>query len=353
MTPVRPGQETANLRIKEALLYEKLQKAHVRCGTCERFCEIPPNTLGFCKTRKNINSKLHTLVYGDVASLSANPIEKKPFFHFYPGSRALTAGTWSCNFTCPWCQNWQLSKSHPGEKQGTYISPGQFVKLLKRYDCQGTSFSFNEPTLLLEYAVDVFDRARAAGYYNTYVSNGYMSETALTLLAEHGLNAMNIDIKGDKRAVYRYAGADVDKVWQNAAGAKERGIHMEITTLVIPGVNDDDACFKQIAKRIKTELGKDTPWHLSAYYPSYQFDAPPTPVTTLERARHIAITEGLTYVYMGNVPGHPLENTYCPRCETLLIERDVFEVRAYHITAQKACPTCQEAIPMVGHLIDR
>jgi pyruvate formate lyase activating enzyme len=350
---LKEAKEAANPRMKEALLYQRLGEGKVRCGTCERSCEILPNTSGLCKTRRNIDGKLYTLVYGDVASLSANPIEKKPFFHFYPGSRALTIGTWSCNFTCPWCQNWELSKSNPEARRGTYISPAKFMKLMKENDCQGTSLSFNEPTLLLEYALDVFDLARDGGYYNTYVSNGYMSEEALRLLAAHGLTAMNLDIKGDKGAVQRYCGADVDKVWRNAAAAKERGIHIEMTTLVIPGVNDDDACLKQMAKRIKNEIGKDTPWHLSAYHPSYQFEAPPTPVATLEQGRNIGIAEGLTYVYVGNVPGHPYENTYCPQCETLLIERYIFDVRAYHITAQKTCPTCQEVIPIVGHHVER
>lgn len=345
-----PGGSTDS-RIKEALLYKKLAEGKVRCGTCERFCEIPPNRFGFCKTRKNIDGKLHTVVYGDISSLSANPIEKKPFFHFYPGSRALTVGTWSCNFTCPWCQNWELSKSYPDAKRGTYTSPSEFVKLMKRYDCQGSSISFNEPTLLLEYALDVFDLARDAGYYNTYVTNGYMSEGALKLLAEHGLNAMNIDVKGDKRAVQRYCGADVDKVWRNAVQAKRWGVHIEMTTLVIPGVNDNHACLRGIAKRIKNELGKDTPWHLSAYYPAYRFESPPTPVTTLEQGRDMGVAEGLSYVYVGNVPGHPYENTYCPHCKTLLIERYVFDLRAYHITAQKSCPNCQKVIPIVGNYI--
>jgi len=349
MPPLKEPTDLTNPRIKEALLYKKLGEGKVRCGTCERFCEIPPDRFGFCKTRKNMDGKLYTMVYGDVSSLSANPIEKKPFFHFYPGSRALTIGTWSCNFTCPWCQNWELSKSYPVAKRGTYISPSEFMKVMKRYDCQGTSISFNEPTLLLEYALNVFDPARDAGYYNTYVTNGYMSEGALKLLAEHGLNAMNLDVKGDKRAVQRYCGADVDKIWRNAAEAKKRGIHIEITTLVIPGVNDDHACLRGIAKRIKNELGKDTPWHLSAYYPAYQFEAPPTPVTTLEQGRDMGIAEGLTYVYVGNVPGHLYENTYCPNCNTLLIERYIFDIRAYHITAQKTCPDCQEVIPVVGN----
>ena len=221
--------------------------------------------------------------------------------------------------------------------------------MIKRYDCQGTSISFNEPTLLLEYALDVFDLARDAGYYNTFVSNGYMSEGALKQLAEHGLDAINVDVKGDKKAVKKYCGADVDKVWRNVVAARKSGVHVELTTLVIPGVNDDHASLRDIARRIKHELGKDTPWHLSAYYPAYQFQAPSTPVTTLEQGRDLAAAEGLTYVYVGNVPGHPYENTYCPHCRTLLIERYVFDIRAYNITAKKACPSCHEAIPIVGN----
>lgn len=337
-----------NPRIKEALLYEKLGKGKVRCGSCERFCEIAPGGLGFCKTRKNMDGRLYTVVYGDISSLSANPIEKKPFFHFYPGSTALTIGSWSCNFTCPWCQNWQLSKSCPQEKRGTYTSPAEFMKVMKHRNCHGTSISFNEPTLLLEYALDIFDLARAEGYYNTYVTNGYMSKTALKLLAEHGLGAMNIDVKGDRKAVLKYCSAQVDKVWRNAVEAKRLGIHIEITTLVIPGINDDDESLKEIAKRIMQELGKDTPWHLSAYYPAYKFDAPPTPVTTLEKGRDIGTTEGLIYVYLGNVPGHPYENTYCPNCGALLIDRYIFDIRAYNITAKNTCPECDKAIPIVG-----
>jgi pyruvate formate lyase activating enzyme len=340
-------------RIKEAILYEKLGKGLVRCGTCERFCEIAEDKFGFCRTRKNVDGKLYTTVYGDISSVSANPIEKKPFFHFYPGSTALTVGTWSCNFTCPWCQNWELSKSYPDTNRGTYVSPPEFIRAMKRYDCQGTSISFNEPTILLEYALDVFDLAREEAYYNTYVSNGYMSKDSLSLLARHGLDAMNIDVKGDSKAVKRYCNADVDSVWRNAVRAKRLGIHIEITTLVIPGVNDDHECLREMAKRTRSELGRDTPWHLTGYHPAYRFDAPPTPVKTLEKGRDIAMAEGLPYVYMGNVPGHPYENTYCPNCNKLLVERHIFDIKAYHITAQKTCPGCNEAIPIVGSCYKR
>jgi pyruvate formate lyase activating enzyme len=348
MRSIKQTGHRANPRIKEALLYEKMGEGQVRCRTCEKVCEIPPDGLGFCKTRKNITGKLYTLVYGDVSSLSANPIEKKPFFHFHPRSIALTIGTWSCNFTCPWCQNWELSRSYPKERGGRYISPPRFMNLMKEYHCHGSSVSFNEPTLFLEYALDIFDLAKRAGFYNTYVTNGNMSERALKLLAERGLDAMNIDVKGDKRTVKRYCGADADKIWRNAEQAKKLGVHIEITTLVVPGVNDDYECLRSIGKRIKSELGQDTPWHLTAYYPAYKFDAPSTPVATLERVRDIGTDEGLNYVYVGNVPGHRYENTYCPNCNTLLIERHIFDITAYHVTSRNTCPRCHEVIPIVG-----
>jgi len=338
-------------RIKEALLCEELADGEVKCNTCERHCKIGLGELGFCKTRKNINGKLYTLVYGDLTSLSPNPIEKKPLFHFWPGSKALTVGTWSCNFTCPWCQNEDISKHPENVGKGRYVSPEDFVWGIEKYNLQGTSISFNEPTLLLEYSLDVFDLAKKEGFYNTYITNGYMSTEALKLLIEHGLDAMNIDIKGDKKAVRRYCEADVEKVWRNARLAKENNVWIEVTTLVIPGVNDDEECLRGIASRIRDELGEGTPWHLSRYYPAYKFRLPATPVSSLEMAFEIGKAEGLRYVYSGNVPGHPYENTYCPFCNELLIERYVFDITKYRITSDKRCPNCNEAIPIVGGLI--
>jgi len=208
--------EMAEGRIREALLYKSLEDK-VQCCTCERRCLIPEGETGFCATRKNIGGQLYTLEYGDISSISANPIEKKPFFHFYPGTKALTIGSWSCNFTCPWCQNYDISKSPQSIGQGQYISPVAFIELVRRYRCQGTSVSLNEPTLLLEYSLDIFDLARDEGYYNTYVTNGYMTVPALDMLVAHGLDAMNIDIKGEAEVVRRFCTADVNVVWRNAA----------------------------------------------------------------------------------------------------------------------------------------
>jgi len=334
---------------REALLQERVTKGKVRCLTCERRCLLPRDGLGWCHTRKNIGGGIHTLVYGLISSLSANPIEKKPLFHFFPGSFALTAGTWSCNFACPWCQNWEISKSPPQDQNYGYgyISPGEFIELTKRYRCRGTSISFNEPTLLLEWSLEVFRLARREGLYNTFVTNGYMTEEALELLIEAGLDGANVDIKGDGEVVRRYCQADVEVVWRNCRILRERGVHLEVTTLVIPGVNDDEQILKSIAERIREELGRETPWHLTAYHPAFEFHAPPTPLATLERAHELGKEAGLEFVYLGNVPGHRFENTYCPECGSLLIERRGLSVTAYRLEGHR-CPDCGREIPLRG-----
>lgn len=342
-----------NSFVKEALLYERLEGEEVRCKTCERFCKISNGEVGFCKTRKNIEAKLYTIEYGNISSISANPIEKKPFFHFYPRSKALTIGSYSCNFSCPWCQNWSISKVIPKIKEAhryRYISPDKFMRLLKEAKCQGTSISFNEPILLFEYSLDVFKRAKKEGYYNTYVTNGYMSKEALKILVEHGLDAMNVDVKGCEKEVKNYCGADINKGWRNVRDAKRMGIHVEITTLIIPAINDSEECLKNIASRIKKESGEDTPWHITQYYPAYKsyeygLYNGRTPVEILENAWKIGKKEGLNYVYIGNVPGHPYENTYCPSCGELLIKRYSFDVLDYRIV-DGLCHNCKERIPV-------
>lgn len=339
------------MKLKKALLQEVVEDDKVRCLTCEKRCIIPENELGFCKTRKNIGGELYTLIYGEISSISANPIEKKPLYHFFPGTKALTVGSWGCNFTCPWCQNYEISKFPEKIGQGIYISPEKFIELVQEYKCAGTSISFNEPTLLLEYSIDVFKLARKKGFYNTYVTNGYMTEEALDLLIEAGLDAMNIDIKGEDKIVQKYCGAEVEKVWRNAKKAKNKGVWIEITTLVIPGINDDEKTLRSIAQRIREELGKDTPWHVNRYYPAYKFEwevyVPPTPVKTLEKAIKIGKEEGLEYVYCGNVLGHPLESTYCPECKSLLIKRYGLKLTKNNLGKDKKCPQCGKEIPII------
>lgn len=294
----------------------------------------------------NLGGELYTLVYGNISSLSANPAEKKPFFHFFPGKLFLTAGTFSCNFTCPWCQNYDISKVDPDTDSPVFISPEQFVKMCLLEKCVGTSLSFNEPTLLFEYALDLFPLAHNFRLVNTYVSNGYMTLEALRMLHEAGLDAINIDVKGDAEAVRKHCGADVELVWRNVREAKRMGMHVEVVNLVIPGVNDSEEQFRALARRHLQEAGAETPLHFTAYYPAYRFTAPPTPVRTLEKAREIALLEGVQFVYLGNVPGHPGENTYCPDCGQLLIKRFGFKVLEFNLKGD-ACPHCSRRIPIV------
>jgi len=335
--------------VKKALLYDKLSGRRVKCNTCERRCVIPLGKLGFCKTRQNLDGELYTLQYGLSSGISANLMEKKPFYHFWPGSYALTIGSWSCNSGCPWCQNYHISKSPPDPAKSEYIAPEKFVELIKRYKCHATSISFNEPILSLEWSLDVFKLARGKGFHNTFVTNGYMTLEALRMLYDAGLDALCIDVKGDAEVVRKYCGLDVEIVWRNVHEAKKMGMHVEVVNLVIPGVNDRVDQFRNFARRHLREAGKETALHFTAYYPAYKFDAPPTPVVVLERAHDIAVSEGLEFVYLGNVPGHRYENTYCPECRELLIERFGLELVKINLKGNR-CPSCGREIPIVGKI---
>lgn len=332
--------------VREALLQEELPGGRARCLTCEHRCLLEPGQRGFCRTRENRGGRIHTLVYGLLSAISLNPMEKKPFYHLYPGDLALTCGTWSCNFTCPWCQNWEISKSLPDPMRGEgFFAPQDFVELARRMGAQGVSLSFNEPTLLLEWAVEVFPLAHQAGLHTNYVTNGYMTKEALELLVAAGLDGVNIDLKGSGEAVQRFCGADQEKVWRNARLFKSLGVHVEVTTLVIPGVNDREQDLRRIAERIATDLGPQTPWHVTRYFPAYEFRAPPTPLATLEHAQAIGHEVGLEYVYIGNVPGHPGQNTYCPGCKALLLEREGLKLVRRNLQGHR-CPRCGELIPL-------
>jgi pyruvate formate lyase activating enzyme len=327
---------------RESLLQERTN-GKVRCNVCERRCAIIDGGFGWCRTRENRGGTLMTLIYGAASSIAANPIEKKPLYHFHPGSWCYTIGSWSCNFGCPWCQNWDISKTAPPDR-GDYVSPERFIALTERNSCAGTSISFNEPSLSLEWSLDVFRLARARGLYNTFVTNGYMTPEALSLLIDAGLDAMNVDVKGDAAAVRKHCkGIDVEKVWAICKLAQARGVHVEITTLVVPTVNDSPAILRGIAARMVHDLGPDVPWHVTAYYPAYHFNAPPTSIRTLERAWHIGQEAGLHFIYVGNVPGHRYDNTSCPQCHAALIERMGFDVVS-NLTRDGKCPQCGQSI---------
>lgn len=309
-----------------------------RCLVCERKCRIKKDKRGHCRTRVNDQGVLYTLNYDNISSISANPIEKKPFFHFYPGSRALTVGFWSCNFDCPWCQNHDISKVEP-ETQDK-VTPREFVNLALINACHGTSLSFNEPTLFAEWGVEAFRYARQHKLYNTIVTNGYMTEPVLQYFIDAGLDAANVDIKGDAAAVRKYCHVNVKKVWRNCAIMKNQNVHLEITTLVIPTVNDDLKVISGIGKRILDELGDTVPWHLTRYFPAYKFTAPATPIAFLEEAHAMARELGIPFVYLGNIPDHEYENTYCPHCGELLIRRSGMAIAQLNIDSSRTCPKC-------------
>jgi pyruvate formate lyase activating enzyme len=311
-----------------------------RCFVCERKCVIKSGKQGYCKTRVNERGIIYTLNYGNISSLSMNPIEKKPLYHFYPGSTALTVGFWSCNFDCPWCQNHDISKTVP--QFDDYLSPDDFVQTARAQRCEGISLSLNEPTVFLEWGIEAIQKAKHEGLYTTIVSNGYMTERALELMIDAGLDAANIDIKGGAQAVKKYCGADVTYVWRNCTFLKKRKIHIEITTLVIPTVNDSIKIISEIAQKIAHELGDATPWHLTRYFPAYQCSEPATLIPVLETAYATAKQNNLKFVYVGNVPNHTYENTYCPFCGELLIERAGLAIINKQIDTNCLCPRCKK-----------
>lgn len=340
--------------VRKALLYESKRNDVVQCNLCERRCNIPRGGSGFCKTRVNVNGVLYTLVYGDLNAIESRPIEIKPFFHFWPGSTALTFSTWSCNFNCPWCQNWHLSKQPPNPRTAFFVSPEKIVRKALSSRDDGLCVSFTEPTMLFEFSVDAFKLASKFSLYNTYVSNGYMTFEALKILKDSGLNGLKIDIKGDDEVYKKYCGGlDVEYVWRNAREAKQMGIHVEMVNLLISGVNDDEECIRWIIERHLKEVGPDTPIHFTRYYPAYKFHNPPTKIEKLEFAYNLAKKLGVNYPYIGNVPGHSYENTYCPECGELLIKRYGYTVVDYRVTSDSRCPRCGRHIPITGKYIKK
>ncbi|MFX1305070.1 MAG: AmmeMemoRadiSam system radical SAM enzyme [Promethearchaeota archaeon] len=346
-----------NPKFQKIAKYQKRVNENIfQCLTCERRCKILEGNSGFCRTRINYNGKIYSIVYGLIPALSFNPIEKKPLYHFYPGSTAITIGTYGCNFDCFWCQNYHLSKTNPfkSDKISTskiFLSPKNLIEIALKRKCKGTSISFNEPTLLFEYSLEVFKLAKQNGLYNTYVTNGYMTEEVLRDLVNAGLDAMNIDIKGDSEMVQKYCGTDVEKVWRNAKLAKELGVHVEITTLLIQELNSKDKIVRRLAKRIYNELGELTPYHISRFFPHYKSSdyglTEPTPVNLLYNAYKIAKDVGLKYVYLGNMPTTEYDNTYCPKCSKLVIKRRILGIKELYLDSNGNCKYCGFPISII------
>jgi len=334
--------------MKEAVLYKKLN-GKVQCLACIRKCVLNESQIGFCGVRKNVKGKLMLLVHSLPNAVNVDPIEKKPLFHFLPGSLALSIGTQGCNFACQFCQNYDLSQRR--EIIGTKFTPSQAVRMALDYGCKSISYTYNEPTIFIEYAYDVGKLARKKGLANTFVTNGYESEEAIELMKKF-LDAATVDFKanGNLNFYLKYMSVSKEEeIYQTLLLMKEAGFHIEITDLIIPKIGDNLEDARKLVKWIIENLGEETPIHFLRFFPSYLLNnLPPTPIETLEKHAKIAKEEGLKFVYIGNVPGHPLENTYCPSCGKAVIERYGIEVVGWHLDENFRCNYCKTKIPIKG-----
>ena len=311
--------------MKKAILYKKLSNKNVQCRACPHFCALTPGTRGKCGVRENKNGELYSLVYGRVAAVNIDPIEKKPFFHFLPGTSSLSFGTLGCNLSCKNCQNWEISQGAKlsGEITGEEMTPAKIVETAIKYDCPSISFTYTEPTVFVEFALETMRLAKKKKIKTCWVSNGFMSKETIDLISPH-LDAINIDLKGISNKFYKeYCGAMLDPVLESLIILKKRKIWVEITTLAVPELLGE-ADFENIANFILKNLGRETPWHILRFFPEISWKMRhlySTPIETVQTACDIGISKGLFYVYGGNVPGLASEDTFCPKCNSKMIDR--------------------------------
>ena len=326
----------------EAMFYTLQANNKVRCRLCQHFCVIADGQSGLCGVRENKAGILYSLVYGQSVATGIDPIEKKPLFHLQPGTSSFSIATVGCNFKCRHCQNWEIAqypRMHEGVIPGKELSPELIVKQAQAAGCSSISYTYTEPTIFFEYAFATAKLAHQAGLKNVFVTNGYTSAEALQTIAPY-LDAANVDLKSFSEDFYhRVCGAKLQPVLDCISLYRELGVWVEVTTLIIPGYNDDPDELKRIADFI-VSLGVEIPWHVSAFYPTYELiDAPRTSSSILRRARQIGIDAGLRYVYEGNNPGEQGENTSCYNCGALLIERVGYAIRKNRIELGQ-CPSC-------------
>ena len=335
--------------MREAMFYTQEGNRKVRCGLCRFHCLISDGARGICGVRENRGGTLYSLVYGKLCAEHVDPIEKKPLFHVLPGSKAYSIATVGCNFHCRHCQNYSISQVDQSVPiQGREQTAHGVVQLAMDNTCSSIAYTYTEPTIFYEFAYDTARLAREAGLKNIFVTNGYITAEALAAIAPF-LDAANIDLKGFSEEFYRETvHARLSEVLDSIIEYRKQGIWIELTTLIIPGLNDSDSELQGLAEFIITNLGVDTPWHVTQFYPTHTLiDRPRTPLVTLRRARDIGIAAGLHYVYEGNVPGEGGENTYCPSCSALLIKRYGYTIETNRIS-DGTCPDCGAAIAGIG-----
>ncbi|MGE5892706.1 MAG: AmmeMemoRadiSam system radical SAM enzyme [bacterium] len=327
--------------MKEAILYDKLPEGKVQCHLCAHECTIKNGKRGICFVRENRDGTLYSLVYGKLVSMNIDPIEKKPLFHFLPASKSLSIATVGCNFMCRHCQNNEISqypREHGGDILGSDASPDAVVAAAEQHGCASISYTYTEPTIFMEFASDCAKLAREKGIKNVFVSNGFMTPESADYIIPY-LDGNNIDLKGDETFYSKICGAHLEPIKETIRRMRKGGVWVEITTLVIPGHNDSTEVLTMIAEFIRS-VDPNMPWHVTQFYPTFKLlDQPRTPLETLKRAREIGFKAGLSFVYEGNVPGEAGENTYCPRCKSLLIERMGYSIRKNNLT-DGACRSC-------------
>jgi pyruvate formate lyase activating enzyme len=346
--PASPQLQDAQFTM-EARFYDKLQNKKIKCRLCPRECIVGDHERGYCGVRENRGGTYYTLVYGRVCAAHVDPVEKKPLFHYLPGSLAFSVATAGCNVNCKFCQNWDISQARPEQISAANIPPRKVAELALQYKCPTIAYTYSEPVVFSEFLMDAADAGHEAGIRSIVVSNGYIREEALR--AAYGkMDAVKIDLKSFSESYYaKVVTGELKPVLDTIVTLRKMGKWTEIVYLVVPTLNDSDTEFRGLAQWAKQNLGSDVPIHFTQFHPDYLLkNLPITPITTLERARDIARAEGLHYVYIGNVPGHPAENTYCPQCGRMLVQRVGFEIRQMLIR-KGACPYCKQPIPGVWH----
>jgi len=320
------------------------EKAFVQCQLCARNCIIPSGGRGECRARYNDGGRLKTLVYGHPVSVHVDPIEKKPFYHFLPGSAAFSLATTGCPLRCKFCQNWEISQAKPEDIPTEWVAPGRIVAAALDRRSPVVAFTYNEPTVFTEYLLDIAAQGKARGLRSALISCGFMNPAPLADMCG-ALSAIKVDLKGYDPAFYRdVCGAELDPVLRTIRQVRASGVHLEIVNLVVPTLNDSEPMLSGLIRWVMDELGPDVPIHFTRFMPNYQMrNLPPTPVSTLERAYEMARTAGIRYPYVGNVPGHPGNHTCCPQCGKIVIQRQAFFVTAIEMDAGR-CRFCQTPI---------
>jgi pyruvate formate lyase activating enzyme len=336
----RPGELPAGARPAH-------RRTLIRCQLCARNCTLAEGERGMCRARIHTNGELKSLVYGRPITIHVDPIEKKPFFHFLPGSAAFSLATSGCPLRCRFCQNWQISQSRPEDYEQAPVSAQKIARDAVARNAPVIAFTYNEPTVFTEFLTDIARAARPLGRRCVLVSCGFMNEAPLAEMCGV-LDAIKIDLKGYSEGFYRdVCGAELQPVLRSIRQVAKRGVHLEIVNLVVPTLNDSPAMMTELSKWLAGEVGPDVPVHFTRFHPDYQLpNLPPTPVATLERAREIAMAQGLRFAYVGNVPGHPGNNTWCPKCGKKVVERDGMFVTAIHLKGSR-CEFCGRPIPGV------